>query len=704
MISVQKRPNTKEEEPLNKQRMTTGTLIMGDTLKSVVTEKLEEDNNFNSSGDEAEVESINLSMNAERKNRIQNRTSIKQIPVKSRENSQLLKKLIFGTSFKKVLPLGLTSSNTVIKRSISNYYKLGYFGDDERDEASRVKINNRFFYYKHQVSFSMSQYVYFLFLHIIYYGIFGPFIAIPACCSIRMKNLMWNLLITRPGVSFYAQNYYWICSILIYFAFYMKMDVGDLPMMHTLVISLFLRSCTIAGKYATFKQQQIRRYYEEKISIKDLNKELMMYDWLQQKPEIIDNEIKNSLKRSEIDKATLKLSFIENLSDKVLTEIERIGNGKMYENDQILIEVGEESKSKDIKKTKYYDGRMIFHYLTDIFNKKNSVGRLYMLWLFILSCIYGVFPGFLRINRNKNFHGKDGGEITIFYFTAVGNCFLIFTTAMFYQLAVRDLSHKRFMLEQFGHMISPMKLRKLSNNKHIPTINIIDPISLSTWISLRKTCLDYGLKFFFRHQLFMPVMFLVAMISVITAFAVFYLSRSNSDLVTDQLVDLVYYLLLDFILMFFMFFKMLYRSADINKQFDLHNEILKSNKEFLKGLLRFREYYFRDYLITNEEVSTTKKFYHMNFVFEKKSTSYLHRRMVKEIMTISNQSDNDQGESILKELISMFDEFIEELENHKEYESLKILGFVVNNSSVRNLWIGFISILATSYEIMLSGS
>ncbi len=67
-------------------------------------------------------------------------------------------------------------------------------------------------------------------------------------------------------------------------------------------------------------------------------------------------------------------------------------------------------------------------------------------------------------------------------------------------------------------MISPQKLTEYKEPKLLPTINLTDQLSLNTWMDLRKLSIDYGRKYFYRHEIYLPFIFLVAIVSLIAAF------------------------------------------------------------------------------------------------------------------------------------------------------------------------------------------
>ena len=63
-------------------------------------------------------------------------------------------------------------------------------------------------------------------------------------------------------------------------------------------------------------------------------------------------------------------------------------------------------------------------------------------------------------------------------------------------------------------MLSPRKNKMYSDEKVLPTIDLMCPDSLHAWLELRKLALNFGLKFFRRHELFLVSVGFVFAISI----------------------------------------------------------------------------------------------------------------------------------------------------------------------------------------------
>lgn len=561
--------------------------------------------------------------------------------------------------------------------------KVGHFNSSAQDSIIRLKNNQKYFFHKYTVTVSIPQYIQFFLLHIIYYGIFGPLIAIPALCSKNLSNLFSNLQITKLGVSFYAQTFYWICALLLYYAFFDKMMIADFSLLHIWVIALILRSMTIAGKYATYQKIQIQRYFKEKLTIQQLIGELMFYNWLAQKTPIIETELKNSFMRKDIDRRLLKAAFMEKLEGETKKEFDQIINDIQSKGEEMKAKVVKDAELGDKATLEYYDSTLVFHFLTRAYNRIFPIKGYQYFLLFLTSFLYGLSPALIRVFRGKKFHGEETLEIIIFYFTAFGYCFLIFTAAGFYRLAMRDINNKRFILRNLGQLISPRNDPKISNQKLLPSFNIVDKLSVSAWLNLRTIGLDYGKKFHKRHELFVSVAFLIGLSAIVYAFSIHYYASIFDQEITQELEDLTYCLLIDFFLMSLMFLRLIHGAAKVNGEFSVHIQIVKKNKELLKRFSNNIEFYFGSQnRVAKGEVGL----------------SFLQERLTEEIKSLKGEKT---VEDFLAELIGLYENCARSLQDEMKYGSVRVLGAGVGMGYVCISFVGILILGFLSIEILV---
>ena len=165
------------------------------------------------------------------------------------------------------------------------------------------------------------------------------------------------------------------------------------------------------------------------------------------------------------------------------------------------------------------------------------------------------------------------------------------------------MKRRSYILRQLGQMISPQKNLSYQNEKKLfPTLNLTDQLSLNTWLDLRKMSVDYGRKYFFRHEIFLPVVFFMGFISYIAAFVLLIFNFDVDQRLSDEIMKMRMFLSLNTFVMFFLFFGLLYQGSGINKEFEEHLRILKKNKQLYNDLVFFKEYYFGEHINGTEQL------------------------------------------------------------------------------------------------------
>ena len=189
--------------------------------------------------------------------------------------------------------------------------------------------------------------------------------------------------------------------------------------------------------------------------------------------------------------------------------------------------------------------------------------------------------------------------------------------------------------------------------------------------------------------------------------------------------------------MFGMTFILLMKFAKINSFFEVHMLGLHRLKQVLTDLLKYRSYYFSvkvieqaklarepsttqlesdrscSNLISEEspinrmpnvkEVMETHKFGTcaiLPLIFKPASDSHIHKRLVIETVTILGHSTCYNAiEAFLTSSVQSVDNIIKELEIDKKYQSIEILGFIITESFVFNLFVILSTIAIGFYQL-----
>ena len=124
-------------------------------------------------------------------------------------------------------------------------------------------MKNVYFYYESEVNFSIEQYLEYFFYHMIYFLLMGPFILLLGFFSKRLNNIFKNVAFNITlGVSSIVQILYWLTTVST-ISSYVIMNVFqddewpaiDLVLIKACIISMIIRTTSIASKYATYPKK-----------------------------------------------------------------------------------------------------------------------------------------------------------------------------------------------------------------------------------------------------------------------------------------------------------------------------------------------------------------------------------------------------------------------------------------------------------------
>ena len=97
---------------------------------------------------------------------------------------------------------------------------IEYFGDDENDALNRKIIDDKYFFHKHTVNFSIARFLEFFVLHLLAYGIIGPLINIYSIIYPESKFLLYNLNFLRFSKSFLRFIFEWLVTLALVCLFF----------------------------------------------------------------------------------------------------------------------------------------------------------------------------------------------------------------------------------------------------------------------------------------------------------------------------------------------------------------------------------------------------------------------------------------------------------------------------------------------------
>lgn len=587
-----------------------------------------------------------------------------------------------------------------LRQKKSSKTLLEYFNDDKTDEGKKFSQNERYFYYRHKVQFSLKHYIEFFLIHLASV-ILGPFIFLYRLFFWKNKKLLSNTMLLGNNRFFYILVIHWFSTLSICYMFFFdeenKYILGDSIDLIVLIFANLIKCASIAGKYSTYPEGKIRKVKEVPLTFEDVDSETMFSGWIHQKEKTVDNEIYDSLLRGEIEVNLFKISFMKKINLDVKKEFKSIA--EKFGVDEYEFE-SEISEGKNQKKLLYYDAALIFRFIVERFrDKSKSMIKRYKIFGVFTTIFYGFMASGLRLMYSKPIIGINWLEIITYIFNIYFVGMMSYVLVTFNAIAKIDIKRKLFSMRQLGQLISPKRREDYSKEKLLPTINIMDPMSLKCWVKLRYLVLDYGKRYFIRHEVLLPFFLITGFGSITAAFVILYLNKGEftGDFKTSsEIVRVSTFLDFNFIFLFSLFMILLYQAAMINKEFDSHIKILSENGQVYQDLYNFRDLYFEELRDKNEKRRCVQI-----FKLEKREVAacFLKQSLVNEIRRILGDYVEDFVEEYLENLIKVNQECIDELEREKRFNSLKMLGFHISTKGANNLMVAFISIVVTSYEI-----
>lgn len=602
----------------------------------------------------------------------------------------------------KVMKIDEPNNKQILKKTLTNQSSL-YFGvDDEIDDELSDK---RLKYFSHEVNFSLKQYFEFFIIHFIGLGILGPFMIIWSVLSYpKNRYLAINLQFFRFNGVCLVQTFIFTTFVFLYISVILNFKSGDMTNVYLLNIHLFMRCSIIAGKYATYPKIMIKKLRTKHLHSKELNQEMMLKDWMFQKKEIIRKEIESSIKRSEIDQGRLWLTFYKEINPKIeLSIIEMTKNNENCNGDLFFRDLNIGITSK-----KYYDAKKILEYLINEFNKsKNNVKSIYL--IAGLEAILALLQILLvRALSGQFIIGSFWFEYICSFMLFASNFILDFNLILFFRREYVDYQRKNFLLQQIGSMWSVKSIDSLFKDKLLPNLDMGCMQSVACWYDLRTMAQDYGRKYYYRHNIFLPILFAVTLVNFILGILLQFFelgTRLGFSCVTIRGLKIL--LLIEFFINLALTLFSISIASKVNFQLLNHTRLVKGQFKLIKEIKSFQDFYFNDEPEhRNEEESSTTRLIMRQLKVEsnENSISFLKRKIINGIKKRCLKNDSSSIRYYLDELCQVYEDVVENLEESEINDDIQMLGVTLNFKVIPQFILTIISIFITAYEFQFKSN
>ena len=296
------------------------------------------------------------------------------------------------------------------------------------------------------------------------------------------------------------------------------------------------------------------------------------------------------------------------------------------------------------KVRKYYKAEIVLEFIINKFNETIPFASNYY-----KAVGYGVMWGFMQVGikllYGSKFHGDDSIEIAIQYLDMLVATILFYWQFMFYKQAIIDIERKFWIMKQLSLIISPRSMQS-KWTKFLPTICLLDPVSLRAWLNIRRIGLDYGRKYFYRHEVFLPVTLLLMSLNIIGCFAIFLLLKSDwTEIQISRMKQLLVSMMIDSILFFFSGFHFIFLAGALNDEFRIHIRTLDNNKLLFRDIMNLRGFYFKDQHVYSASSNQPE-----SEILDGKPQSHLHNKLIVELLHIIPKHKHNSEKAIIEEL------------------------------------------------------
>ena len=456
------------------------------------------------------------------------------------------------------------------------------------------------------------------------------------------------------------------------------------------------RSSSVAAKYSTFPNNKLKRYKELLLTREELDRDLLGNAWTKQSLSILEAETNFALTRNNFDAGVFHMSFLDEINENL--EQKR----KDFE-----VEIGFKAPSKKTfkfrsgKERVYYSGVALFYVLIQHYNTKVSKQRKHLTISFVLGVVWVSITVISKAMAGLPLIRRDNlVDTAVFYVNLLVNGFIFMMVAFPYVVSRIDVDRTIFTLQQMSHFIST---QKKSNEvpKLFPTMNFLEEFSLNSWKTMRRLSIDYGRQFLNRHQIYLPSVFLTGTICFFSIFAIQTIYARAPSLFSPsfQLFEVQVALALACMIFFFITFDLLMCYASVNEFFETHTLKLYIVRQILSDLLKYSDYYFKDSV---EQSNIEKQSLDINQVFDPTSSSQIHTALAKEIRNTLGDQLSHSLKPFLEQSIQSIESIIDEIAVDQKYQSVEIIGFVIDKSFTFNLLVVLFSVAITFYELFIS--
>ncbi|CDW82679.1 UNKNOWN [Stylonychia lemnae] len=484
-----------------------------------------------------------------------------------------------------------------LENQIKHKIKAGLYNSYKNDPF----VNEDFIISDSYVQFSRKRFIKFFIYHLLYYFYFGPliyFILLP----FENKNFLLNMGFMGFGLGARYQMLQWFPLLIASVIFYSGIDHEYITLTEIAMayLTIVLRCLIVSIRYATTLQSRIDMQYKRIFTDQENQQEYLGTGWRDIHPLYLDQEIKHSMIRNEVENFFFNFKFIIKINEEYK---ERFNNYNYY------IDHKYEGEKQKIYLLKFYEAVLfgqqnqsvkrkflsetidyIPHSIIDIHNsyhEEPTKEDLFMLYSgrqvvkeFILASkhlsqflhkrvftsigyIHAVLPFIINLFLDLHFDQLPQQQLQIKYKSA---CFWIYTIMLvvvnsvtysvnqeFLRIGMIDMKRRLFLMRICEYILEPNKHKVKGVFKVFPLINYFDPQTLLSWMDMRQMLLDVGKRFHIRIELYIQ-MYLIVYILIAAVYLLYFFQIFNFYMEKAMVAILIFEIVNQFVVLYMNFY------------------------------------------------------------------------------------------------------------------------------------------------------
>jgi hypothetical protein len=453
-----------------------------------------------------------------------------------------------------------------------------------------------------EIKTSIFTYLKYLAYHLIYFWLLGPFMILvfwPFNPS-KYRYLFFNMGFSfRCYPVFFFQMFNWLCVMQTYYLFFTELgSANSMELGYSILIHSFLRSSSIAIKYTTFSDYQLALLETTLVKSEDFSKEHTLGDWRKQEENSVIEWISDATHFAKIHTSSFFIKFFVQPQEKTVMELRQWEQHADNRDSSIDSKIDKQSDIFDsqvmeltdedaLQKPTYFCGTQIFRFILMGVHKSSKV----MLFVLVLSLARISLPIIWdRMIFNRTYF-SDCPILTVRLFILELNlAFFILTNIGFYSQAIIDIQRRSSIMKTFKLMLNPYMEKTTKTT--LPILDLFDKTSIYGWRCLYTLNLEYGKKFFIRHTMFIPIVFLVmvtctALLFGVTSYIDKHVHEDSRfvDLLTITMTRIAF----DMLILLLMTAKLLIIAASFNELYDEPVQLLRSLIFKMENILNFSD-------------------------------------------------------------------------------------------------------------------